>query len=114
VGSSSLGGSTAPLLFQFRFAPSWRRGKATCFTSKDKDITQYGACYELLDSKGEKVGTAYVEHRGPISRWSWFTYVNGDSASNGYPFETGEQAYEDLEETVKRHGLSVKQPAQGN
>jgi hypothetical protein len=39
--------------------------------------------YELLDSKGERVGTAYVEHNGPISRWGWFAYVNGDTASNG-------------------------------
>jgi hypothetical protein len=30
-------------------------------------MTQYGGCYELLGSKGEKVGTAYVEHNGPIS-----------------------------------------------
>jgi hypothetical protein len=64
--------------------------------------------------QGEKVGTAYVEHNGPISRWGWFSYVNGDTASNGFPLETSEQAYEDLEETMKRHGLSVKQPTHGN
>jgi len=69
--------------------------------------------HELLDSKGERVGTAYVEHNGPISRWGWFAYVNGDTDSNGSPLETSKQAYEDLEETVKRHGLSVKQPTHG-
>jgi hypothetical protein len=31
-------------------------------------MTQYGGRYELLDSKAEKVGTACVEHNGPISR----------------------------------------------
>ena len=62
-------------------------------------MTQYGGRYELLDSKAEKVGTACVEHNGPISRWGWFTYVNGDTASNGRPLETSEQAYEDLDET---------------
>jgi hypothetical protein len=82
--------------------------------AEKKAMTQYGGCYELLDSKGEKVGTAFVEHLGPLSRWSWFAYVNGDTASNDYPLETGKQAYEDLEGTVKRHGLSVKQPAHGD
>ena len=69
--------------------------------------------YELLDNRGERVGTAYVEHVGPLSRWGWFAYVNGDTASNA-GLETSKQAYEDLEETVKRHGLSVKQPTHGD
>jgi len=61
-------------------------------------MTQYGGRYELLDSKGES-GQPTLSITAPISRWGWFTYVNGDTASNGRPLETSEQAYEDLDET---------------
>ena len=57
--------------------------------------------YELLNSKGEKVGTAYIEHAGPLSRWGWFAYVNGDTASASGHMKS-------LEETVKRYGFSVR------
>jgi len=63
--------------------------------------------YKLLNSKGEKVGTAYIEHAGPLSRGGWFAYVNGDTASNAC-LETSQRAYEELEETVKRYGFSVR------
>jgi hypothetical protein len=79
--------------------------------AEEKAMTEYGGCYELLDSKGERVGTAYVEHAGPLSRWGWFAYVNGDAASNAC-LETSKHAFEELEDTVKRYGLSMKQPAQ--
>ena len=72
-------------------------------------MTQHEGVYELLNSKGERVGTAYVEHGGPLSRWGWFAYVNGDTASNAC-LETRKQAFEELENTVKRYGLSVKPP----
>jgi len=45
-------------------------------------MTQHEGVYELLNSRGERVGTAYVEHGGPLSRWSWFAHVNGETASN--------------------------------
>jgi len=73
-------------------------------------MTQEEGVYELLDSKGVNVGTVYVEHAGPISRWGWFAYVNGDTASNCC-LETSKQAYEDLEEAMKRYGFSVKRSA---
>jgi len=66
-----------------------------------------GGVYKLLNSKGETVGTAYVEHAGPLSRWGWFAYVNGFTASNGCPLETSKQAFEELEETMSGHGLFV-------
>jgi hypothetical protein len=68
----------------------------------------HGGVYKLLNSKGERVGTAYVEHAGPLSRWGWFAYVNGYTASNSCPLETSKQAYEELEEIVRGHGLSVR------
>jgi hypothetical protein len=67
--------------------------------------------YELLNNRGERVGTAYVEHAGPLSRWGWFAYLKGDTASNAC-LETSQQAFEQLEETMKRYGLSLK-PARG-
>jgi hypothetical protein len=63
--------------------------------------------YKLLNSKGETVGTAYVEHAGPLSRWGWFAYVNGFTASNGCPLETSKQAFEELEETMSGNGLFI-------
>ena len=66
-----------------------------------------GGVYKLLNSKGERVGTAYVEHAGPLSRWGWFAYVNGFTASNGCPLETSEQAFEELEEIMSGHGLFI-------
>ena len=70
-------------------------------------MTQHEGVYKLLNSKGEEVGTAYVEHSGPLSRWSWFAYVNGDTASNAC-LESSKQAFEELENAVKRYGLSVR------
>jgi hypothetical protein len=69
-------------------------------------MTDESSLYELLDTKGERVGTAYVEHHGPITRWNWFAYVRGDTASNAC-LETSKQAYEELRETMKRYGFSV-------
>jgi len=69
-------------------------------------MTEERSLYELLDTKGERVGTAYVEHNGPITRWSWFAYVNGDTASNAC-LETSKQAYEELEQAMKRYCFSV-------
>jgi hypothetical protein len=66
-----------------------------------------GGVYKLLNSKGERVGTAYVEHAGPLSRWGWFAYVNGYTASNGCPLETSKQAFEELEEIMSGHGLFI-------
>ena len=63
--------------------------------------------YELLDGRGARVGTGYVEHIGPLSRWTWFAYVNGDCASNA-GLETSKQAFEQLEDAVKRYGLSMR------
>jgi hypothetical protein len=63
-------------------------------------MTQHEGVYKLLNSKGEEVGTAYVEHSGPLSRWSWFAYVNGDTACNAC-LESGKQAFEELKNTVK-------------
>jgi hypothetical protein len=63
--------------------------------------------YELLDNRGQRVGTAYVEHIGPLSRWTWFAYVNGDTACNA-GLETSKQAFEQLEDAVKRYGLSMR------
>jgi len=73
-------------------------------------MTQHQGVHELLNSKAERVGTAYVEHAGPLSRWGWFAYVNGDTASSAC-LETSKQAFEELEGTVKRYGLSLKRPA---
>jgi hypothetical protein len=68
--------------------------------------------YELLDTNGERVGTAYVEHAGPVTRWGWFAHVKGDTAFNAC-LDTSKQAFEELEDTVKRYGLSVR-PAREN
>src|SRR5262249_50302281 len=73
-----------------------------------------GGIYKLLNSKGETVGTAYVEHAGPLSRWGWFAHVNGFTASNGCPLETSKQAFEELEETMSGHGLFVGLTARPN
>jgi hypothetical protein len=69
-----------------------------------------GGVYDLANSKGKNVGMAYVEHAGPVTRWGWFAYVNGDTASNAWPLETSDHAYADLEETMKRYGLFLKRP----
>ena len=63
-------------------------------------MTHHEGVYKLLNSKGEEVGTAYVEHGGPLSRWTWFAYVNGDTASNAC-LESSKQEFEELEISVR-------------
>ena len=70
-------------------------------------MTQHEGIYELLDREGERVGTAYVEHAGPLSRWGWFAYVKGDTASSAC-LESSKHAFEQLENYVKRFGFSVR------
>ena len=71
------------------------------------NVTEERSVYELLNNRGERVGTAYVEHGGPLSRWGWFAYLKGDTASNAF-LETGKQAFQQLEYAMKRYGLSVR------
>jgi hypothetical protein len=70
-------------------------------------VNEERSVYELLNNRGERVGTAYVEYAGPLSRWCWFAYLKGDTASNAC-LETGKQAFEQLEYVMKRYGLSVR------
>jgi len=70
-------------------------------------VSEERSVYELLNNREERVGTAYVEYAGPLSRWGWFAYLNGDTASNAC-LQTGKQAFEQLEYAMKRHGLSVR------
>ena len=63
-------------------------------------MTRHEGVFKLLNNKGEEVGTAYVEHSGPLSRWSWFAYVKGDTASNAC-LESSKSACEELVNTMQ-------------